>query len=94
MWPGRYLGKNLEQFAIDFMRDLEPHIEVTVWRSIASAWSTYHDNFLGGALLADDLEQKLVAALIVISTGEPDMRNLCVSAPVGTRLLACYGCGN
>ena len=37
---GPYLGQNLEQFEIGFMRDLRPQTEVAIWRCIATAWIT------------------------------------------------------
>jgi hypothetical protein len=37
----------LEQFEIDFMRDMHPEREVAIWCGIAKAWLAYHEDFLG-----------------------------------------------
>jgi hypothetical protein len=88
---GKYLGQNLELFEIDFMRAVAPERQVAIWSNIATAWSNYHDKFLGGESLPKEEEGKLIAALIAISRGEQDTRALSVSMPIATRLLACYG---
>ncbi len=43
---GSYLGMNLEQFEIGFMRDMHPENEVALWCSITAAWLAYHEKFL------------------------------------------------
>ena len=35
---GRYVGLTLEQFEIEFMRDMHPQKEVALWFRIAKAW--------------------------------------------------------
>ena len=45
---GPFIGKTLEQFEINFMRDSDPASEVVVWQSIVAAWQMYHEKFLGG----------------------------------------------
>ena len=87
---GRYLGPTLEGFRIGVMLDSCPDDEVAIWCRIAAAWYEYHDRFLDGDRLPDDQEEKIVAALIVISAGEEDVQSLPVAAEVGARLLACY----
>ena len=87
---GRYLGTTLEQFEIDFMRDMDPENEVALWCCITGAWLAYHKRFLKGDLLPDEEEKKLMAALIAISSGVEDLSKLPVPAEVGRRLLACY----
>ncbi|MHB8974094.1 MAG: hypothetical protein ACYC3X_26200 [Pirellulaceae bacterium] len=87
---GPYLKSTLEQFEIGFMRDMHPEREVAVWCSITSAWIAYHEKHLDDVLLPDEDEQKLLGALIAISTGVEDMDKLGVPANVGRRLLACY----
>jgi hypothetical protein len=58
--------------------------------SITSAWIAYHEKHLDDVLLLDEDEQKLLGALIAISTGVEDLDKLGVPANVGRRLLACY----
>lgn len=87
---GPYLGKTLEQFEIAFMRDSHPEDEVAAWCSIVAAWIDYHEQYLDDEYLSDDEERKLLAALIVISTGNVDLNALGVSPDVGKKLLACY----
>ena len=88
---GPYLGGNLEQFEIGFMRDMHPKSEVAVWCSITVAWLNYHEKFVGDEKLPDDEEKKLLGALIAISTGVEDLSKLNVPVEVGRRLLKCYG---
>lgn len=85
-----YIGKTLEQFEISFMRDSDPASEVVVWQSIVAAWQAYHEKFLGGNMLPDAQERKLLAALILISTGVDDVSLLNVPVKVGRKLLKCY----
>ncbi len=87
---GPYLGTTLEQFEINLMRDADPESEVAVWLSSAAAWLTYHEKHTGDDLLPDEDEKKLLAALIVISTGAPDVNEFGVRADVGRRLLGRY----
>lgn len=87
---GPYLDTTLEQFEIGFMRDADPESEVLLWSCIASAWVDYHQKHLGGQALPEDEEKKLLAALLVISTGVEDVEKLGVPKEVGEKLLACY----
>jgi hypothetical protein len=87
---GPYLDTTLEQFEVGFMRDARPESEVAVWCSITAAWIAYHEKHLGGELLPDEDEGKLLGALIAISTGVEDVKALGVPADVGRNLLACY----
>ena len=87
---GPYLGTTLEQFEIDLMRDADPESEVAVWCSIAAAWLTYHEKHTGEEMLPDEDEKRLIAGLIVISTGVTDANKFGVAADVGHRLLECY----
>jgi hypothetical protein len=87
---GSYLNTTLEQFEIDFMRDMQPESEVAAWCSITAAWIAYHEKHLGDELLPDEDEKKLLGALIAISTGVEDAEALGVPVDVGQRLLACY----
>jgi hypothetical protein len=87
---GQYLDTTLEQFEINIMRDSEPEAEVAVWCSIVAAWLDYHDRFLDDERLPDEEERKLLAALILISTGEEDVSKLNVPTEAGRRLLECY----
>jgi hypothetical protein len=48
---GPYLGKTLDQFEIDFMRDMHPEREVALWCGIAKAWLAYDEDFLGNEKL-------------------------------------------
>jgi hypothetical protein len=87
---GAFLGTTLEQFEITFMRDSSPEQEVAVWCSIAAAWLTYHEQYLGDERQPEGDEKKLLAALIAISTGVEDVEALGVPVDVGRTLLACY----
>ena len=87
---GPYLGTTLEQFEIGFMRDMHPESEVAVWCSITAAWIAYHEKHLGGDVLPNEDEKKLVAALVAISTGVEDTDLLGVPVDVGQKLLECY----
>lgn len=87
---GPYLDTTLEQFEIGFMRDMNPASEVIVWCSITAAWIAYHEKYLNDEALPDDEEKKLIAALIVISTGMADVTKLNVPVEVGRRLIDCY----
>jgi hypothetical protein len=87
---GPYLGMTLEQFEIGFMRDMHPESEVALWFSITKAWLAYHEDFLGNKRLPKEEEQKLLGALIAISTGIEDVSKLNVPVEVGRRLIQCY----
>jgi len=87
---GQYLGTTLEQFEIDFMRDVHPEDEVAIWCSITAAWIAYHKEHLDDELLPENDEKKLLAALLAISSGVEDVDALGVPVDVGRKLLACY----
>ena len=72
------------------MRDAAPEDEVVIWASITAAWMDYHKQHLDDELLPEADEKKLIAALIVISTGVEDVEALGVPVDVGRKLLACY----
>jgi hypothetical protein len=84
---GPYLGQTLEQLEVALMRDSCPEDEAVIWVSITA---DYHEKYLGGDVLDDEEEKKIVAALIAISTGQEDVTKLPVPVEVGTRLLKCY----
>jgi hypothetical protein len=87
---GRFIGMTLEEFEIDFMRDMHPQREVALWFRIAKAWLAYHEDFLGNRTLANEEERKLLGALVAISTGVEDVSKLNVPVEVGRRLVQCY----
>jgi hypothetical protein len=87
---GPYIGMTLEQFEIGFMRDRHPESEIALWFSITKAWLAYHEDFLGNERLANEEEQKLLGALIAISTGIEDVSKLNVPVEVGRKLIQCY----
>jgi hypothetical protein len=87
---GRYLGMNLEQFEIGFMREESPDVEVAIWNSIATAWSDFRQKYVGDVPLPLDEEKSLLAALIAISMGVQNVEKLGVPVEVGSRLLACF----
>jgi hypothetical protein len=87
---GPHIGMTLEHFEIDFMRNLHPEREVAVWCGIAKSWLAYHEDFLGNETLPDEEEQKLLGALVAISTGVQDLSKLNVPVEVGRRLVQCY----
>ena len=86
---GPYIGQNLEQFEIGFMRELHPESEIAIWRCIAIAWHDYHMEYLNGNFLAKDQEKKLIGVLIAISIGE-SVEHLGVPVEVAVRLAECY----
>ena len=88
---GPYLGTTLEQFEINLMRDATPEAEVAVWCSIAAAWIEYHERHLDDEIQPDEVEKRLVAALLLISMGVEDVHRLDVDPEVGRKLLECYG---
>ena len=87
---GRCIGMTLEQFEIEFMRDMHPQREVALWFNITKAWLAYHEDFLGNETLPNEEERKLLGALIAISTGVDDEAKLGVPVEVGRRLVRCY----
>jgi hypothetical protein len=87
---GPYLSMTLEQFEIGFMRDMHPEREVALWCRIAKAWLAYHEDFLGNEIQPNDAEQKLLGALIAISTGVNDVSKLNVPVEAGHKLVQCY----
>ena len=87
---GPYLDTTLEEFEVDFMRDVHPEGEVALWCGITAAWLAYHQKYLNGETLPADQERHLLGALIAISTGVEDVAKLNVPVEVGRRLLRCY----
>jgi hypothetical protein len=87
---GKYLGMNLEQFEIGFMREETPETEVAIWRSIAQAWADFHEKYVGAVRLPHEEEKSLIVALIAISMGVQKVEKLGVPVEVGNRLLACF----
>src|SRR5215831_21282425 len=80
----------LEQFEIDFMRDMHPEREIAIWCRIAKAWLAYLEDFPGNETLPKEEERKLLGALVAISTGVQDVSKLNVPVEVGRRLIQCY----
>lgn len=89
---GPYVSTSLEQFEIGFLRDANPEDDVTICCSITAAWLAYHGQYLGNELLPDEGEEKLLVAVISISTGVEDLAVLSVPPDVGQKLLDCYDC--
>ena len=87
---GPHIDMTLEQFEIDFMRDMHPEREVALWCRIAIAWLAYHEDFLGNEILPNEEEREILGALIAISTGVADLSKLKVPVEVGRRLVQCY----
>jgi hypothetical protein len=87
---GKYLGMNLEQFEIGFMRAESPETEVAIWKSIAMAWDKFHRQYVGRIQLPHDEQKSLIAALVAISMGVQKPELLGVPITVGKCLLACY----
>ena len=87
---GPYLNTTLEQFEVGFMRDADPKREVALWCNITSAWIAYHEKHLSDDLLPEYDENRLLRALIAISTGTEDAAELGVPVEVGRRLQECY----
>jgi hypothetical protein len=84
---GPYLNTTLEQFEISLMRDSNPEDEIAIWASITAAWLDYHETH---EVTQPQDEKKLLAALILITTGVDDADALGVPPDVGRKLLACY----
>lgn len=87
---GKYLGVNLEQFEIGFMRHEMPGVEVAIWNRIAMAWTDFHQKYIGRIQLPVGEEKTLIASLFAISKGFQELEKLGVPVEVGSRLLACY----
>jgi hypothetical protein len=87
---GPYLGTTLEQFEIRFMRDMHPEKEVAIWRHVAEAWHSYHEKHLAGLVRPEAEEQKIVGALVAISSGITDPLRLGLPPDVGRKLIACF----
>jgi len=87
---GPYTGVNtLEEWEIGFMRDMHPENEVSVWSRICLAWQKYHLLYLENTVRSKSYEDRLVAALVAISTGV-ETNELSVPTNVAERLVACY----
>src|SRR5262249_29156080 len=80
---GRHVGMTLEEFEIDFMRDMHPEREVAMWCGIAKAWLAYNEDFLENKTLPDEEERRLLGALVAISTGVEDLSKFNVPVEVG-----------
>ena len=87
---GAYLKMSLEEFEVSFRRDARPDGKVAIWCGIASAWLSYHDQFMGDKLLPDAEEKQLLSALIQISSGMEDPAAFSVPPETVTKLIACY----
>jgi len=87
---GPFLRMNLEQWKLGFMRDTHPEQEVAVWCRIAWAWNLYHEQFPESSDLPHEEEEKIVGALIAVSTGIREAKDLSVSPIVAERLIACW----
>jgi len=87
---GKYLGMNLEQFEIGFMREETPDTEVAIWKSIAMAWADFHEKYVGTFRLPHEEEKSLLVALIAISMGVQQVEKLGVPVEVGSRLLESF----
>ena len=85
-----YLNTTLEQFEIGFMRDTHPERRVAMWSNVAAAWDSYHEKHLGGLIRPEAEEQKIVGALVAISSGITDPLLLGLHPDVGRELIACY----
>ena len=73
---GPHMDMMLEQFEIDFMRDMYPEPEVALRSGIAKAWLAYQEDLLGNEILPNDEERRLLGALVAISTGVEDVSKL------------------
>lgn len=87
---GPYVGSNLEQFELSFMRDSHPEHEVSIWSRIAIAWHTYHKNFTNLKRLPEEAEKDLIRALLTISMGADEHADLGVDIRTDARLRECY----
>ncbi len=64
--------------------------EVAIWCSIVTAWLDYQKKVVGDERLPDAEERRLLAALIVFSTGLEGVSKFNVRVEVGRSLLQCY----
>jgi hypothetical protein len=87
---GQYFDRTLEQFEIGFMREANPEDEVGIWLGIMVVWIDYHEKYLDDEVMSDADEQKLLSALMAISSGVDDPSKLGVPTKIGQRLLECY----
>ena len=89
---GHYVTTSLEKFKVEFMQNAKPEVEVGLWTCVAVAWINYHEQHLVNIVLSDEVERRLVHALLAIASGVEveGVEVLGVPAEVGRRLLACY----
>jgi hypothetical protein len=87
---GPFLAMTLEEFELGFMRDTHPEGEVAVWLRIAHTWSSYHERFTDLKIQPVEEEGKIIGALIAISTGIHESKDLPVSETVAEQLIACW----
>src|SRR5262249_41888528 len=81
-----YFSGTLEEWEIDFMRDLRPEREVAVWEAIVLAWRQYHEKHVKVDQLPHQQEKRLFTALLQLANGETRIRELRVPTEVGLKL--------
>ena len=72
------------------MRDTHPERGGAKWSKVVAAWASYHEQYLGGLIRPEAEEQKIVSALVAISSGITDPLLLGLHPGVGRKLIACY----
>ncbi len=87
---GHFIHPTWEQWQIDFMRDLHSEKEIHIWLRIALSWQLYHERYVKDKVLSDEQEKKLVGALVLISKGVTEDKQLKVSTTVGKGLVKCW----
>jgi hypothetical protein len=87
---GKYLGINLEQFEIGFMRAKAPETEIAMWNSIAMAWTIFQQKNIRQVQVPHSEAKTIIAALVAISMGAQKPESLGVPVAVGKQLLVCF----
>jgi hypothetical protein len=86
---GHYQCPSLEQWELGFMRDTNPESEVAVWEVLAKAFQLYKQKCWKGGRLKRKRASQIIAALSMISWGQP-LSMIKENAAVSRQLLQCF----
>lgn len=86
---GHYQCPSLEQWELGFMRDTNPEGEVAVWEVLAKAFHIYKQKCWKGGRLKRKRASQIIAALSMISWGQP-LSMIKENAAVSRQLLQCF----
>jgi hypothetical protein len=86
---GHFHCPTLEQWELGFMEDMNPESEVAIWEVLAKAFQLYKEKCWKSGRLKRERARKLVAALTMISWGQP-LAMIKENAVVRRQLLQCF----